>query len=115
MAGGVGALAACCTVHLLIVAGVLAGLGGAAIGGIATATGITVAAIVWLTALLTRRRETRSSAGCHTPGTIRDDQAATAMNTPNHGRARVAAFRWALAAAAVFALLIIGAAVLNRL
>ncbi len=32
VAGGVGAMAACCTVQLLIVAGVLAGLGGAAPG-----------------------------------------------------------------------------------
>jgi hypothetical protein len=67
IAGGVGAMAACCTVQLLIVAGVLAGLGGAAIGGIALAVGLATAATVWGTAVLLRRRRTRSAARCPTP------------------------------------------------
>jgi hypothetical protein len=66
IAGGVGAMAACCTVQLLIVAGVLAGLGGAAIGGIALAVGLATAATVWITAALLRRR-TPSAARCPTP------------------------------------------------
>ncbi|WP_148083748.1 hypothetical protein [Micromonospora sp. Llam0] len=64
IAGGAGAMAACCTVHLLIVAGVLAGLSGAAIGGIALAVGLTTAATVWAIAVLLRRRTT--SAACRT-------------------------------------------------
>ncbi|AXH93660.1 hypothetical protein AB0N38_33825 [Micromonospora aurantiaca] len=67
IAGGIGAMVACCTVHLLIVAGVLAGLGGTAIGGIALAVGLATAATVWVIAVLLRRRKTTTAAVCCPP------------------------------------------------
>jgi hypothetical protein len=65
--GAVGALVACCTVEVLVGVGVLAGLGGAAKGGIATAAGLTVAVAAWLTAIVVRRRRARPAADCWPP------------------------------------------------
>lgn len=61
IAGGAGALAACCTVHLLVLTGVLAGASGLAVGGIVLGTGAAAAA-VWLAAVWLRRRRS-----CPTP------------------------------------------------
>lgn len=56
IAGGFGALAACCAVKVLIIGGVVAGASGAAIGGIALAVGLAAAAVAWLAVSLLRRR-----------------------------------------------------------
>lgn len=56
-------VAACCTVHLLVVAGVLGGLSGLAIGGIAVGVGAAVAAGGWLVAVLLARRRARAARG----------------------------------------------------
>lgn len=69
LAGGVGAMAVCCTLTLLIAAGVLGTLSGAAIGGIAVGAGIAVAATIWLTVVWLHRRRT-SHDTCCPPGAI---------------------------------------------
>jgi hypothetical protein len=56
IAGGIGAMAACCILHMLILAGVVAGLGGVAIGGIAAGVGVATTAIVWVIVTLLRCR-----------------------------------------------------------
>lgn len=60
LAGGVGALFACCTVHLLIVAGVIAGMSGLAFGGLVLGIGLVIAAITWFIAWRLRKRH-----ACH--------------------------------------------------
>lgn len=71
MAPLVGGLAACCTVHLLVIAGVIAGVSGFAVGGITLGVGVTVATAVWLAALWLRRRTSRS-ADCRLPAAMSD-------------------------------------------
>lgn len=63
LAGGAGALAACCTVHLLVIAGAVGGLSGYAVGGIAVGAGVAAAAAVWLAVVWLRRRRIGAGAG----------------------------------------------------
>ncbi|GIH03473.1 hypothetical protein Rhe02_15400 [Rhizocola hellebori] len=54
--GGVGAMVACCTVHILVFAGIVGGIGAGAIGGLAVGAGVVTAAATWLVLVLVRRR-----------------------------------------------------------
>jgi len=67
IAGGIGALVACCVVEVLIAAGVLAGLGGAVKGGIAAVAGLAVAVAAGLAAMILRRRRAGSAEDCCPP------------------------------------------------
>ena len=67
-AGGLGAMAVCCTLTVLVAAGVLGSLSGALMGGIALGAGIGIAATVWVTLVWVHRRRTRRNACCP-PGT----------------------------------------------
>jgi hypothetical protein len=67
IAGSIGAVLACCTVEVLVAAGVLAGIGGASKGGIAVAAGLAVAVTAWLTALILRRRQAAAAEDCCPP------------------------------------------------
>jgi hypothetical protein len=58
-----GGLAACCTVHLLVIVGVVGGLGGLAVGGIAAGAGVAAGATIWLVGVWLRRRA-RGRAAC---------------------------------------------------
>lgn len=82
LAGGVGALAACCAVKVLILTGVLAGVSGLATGGIALGAGAAVAAAVWLAAVWLRRRRS-----CPTPQAARPaaEQPAGQLNAHRPG------------------------------
>jgi hypothetical protein len=51
-----GALMACCTVHVLVFAGIAGGIGAAEIGGMAAGAGVVTAAATWLVLILERRR-----------------------------------------------------------
>jgi hypothetical protein len=55
VAGAGAAMVACCAVHLLVLAGVLAGVSGVAVGGLEAAAGVTAGAAVWGAVLLRRR------------------------------------------------------------
>jgi hypothetical protein len=63
-AGGIGAMAVCCTLTLLVAAGALGSLSGTLIGGIAVGAGIAIAATAWAALVWLRRRRTRRSACC---------------------------------------------------
>lgn len=61
VAGGAGFLAACCTVHLLLTAGIIGSLSGLAFGGITLAAGLATAAIALSVIAALRHRNRRRS------------------------------------------------------
>lgn len=57
--GGIGALVACCALKVLIIVGIVAGISGLAIGGLAIGAGLALAVLTWIVLAVVRRRVIR--------------------------------------------------------